>query len=143
MRGRPRLVVSASSSSALDCVSGGFATAGACGIASGSVVIPATSGMIADVAAGGQAGTAAGFRDVAEPMPRERRALARTIKELRARMDMTQEEVSAEAGLGRGYVSELETGRRRASFESVVRIARALDVPLSELVAIFEARLSD
>lgn len=78
-----------------------------------------------------------------EPMPKERRALARAVRELRARQGLTQEQVAEAAGLGRGFVSELETGRRRASFEAVVRIARALDVPLGVLVQAFEDRLAD
>jgi transcriptional regulator with XRE-family HTH domain len=76
-------------------------------------------------------------------MPRERRALATAVKELRARRSMTQEEVATAAGVSRGYVGELEQGRRRPSFEGVVRVARALDVELRELVELYEARLRD
>lgn len=76
-------------------------------------------------------------------MPKERRALARAVRELRARQGMSQEAVAEAAGLGRGFVSELESGRRRASFESVARVARALDVPLTELIRVYEDRLRD
>lgn len=75
--------------------------------------------------------------------PRERRALAVTIRELRARQGMSQEAVAAEAGLGRGFLSELESGRRRVSFEAVVAIARALDVSLEEVARLFEARVAE
>lgn len=78
-----------------------------------------------------------------EPMPRERRALATAVKELRARRGMTQEEVATAAGVSRGYLGELEQGRRRPSFEGVVRVARALDVELVELIQTYEARLRD
>jgi transcriptional regulator with XRE-family HTH domain len=77
--------------------------------------------------------------DVAQPQPRDRRALAVAIRELRSGERISQEDLSLAAGLHRGFVSELETGRRRVSFESVVLIAEALDVPLTELVERFEA----
>lgn len=76
-------------------------------------------------------------------MPKHRRALAVAVRELRARQGMSQEAVAESAGLGRGFITELETGRRRVSFEAVVAIADALDVPLRELVDVFEARLRD
>ena len=78
-----------------------------------------------------------------DPLPRERRALALAVKELRARRGLTQEQVAEAAGLSRGYVGELEQGRRRQSFEGVVRVARGLDVDLRELIDTFQARLDD
>ena len=76
-------------------------------------------------------------------MPRERRALALAVKELRARRGLTQEQVASAAGVSRGYLGELEQGRRRPSFEGVVRVARGLDVDLGELIAVYEARLAE
>ena len=76
-------------------------------------------------------------------MPRERRALATAVKELRARRGLTQEQVAAAAGVSRGYLGELEQGRRRPSFEGVVRVARALEVELVELIETYEARLRE
>ena len=78
-----------------------------------------------------------------EPMPRERRALAIAVRELRARRGMTQEQVADAAGVSRGYLGELESGRRRPSFEGVVRVARALDIELVELIQTYEARLRE
>jgi transcriptional regulator with XRE-family HTH domain len=76
---------------------------------------------------------------MARPMPRERRALADAVRQLRARERMSQEELSLGAGLGRGFVGELETGRRRASFEAVVAIADQLGVTVAELGERFDA----
>lgn len=76
-------------------------------------------------------------------MPRERRALALAVKELRARRGLTQEEVANAAGVSRGYLGELEQGRRRPSFEGVVRVARGLDVELRELIDTYDARLRE
>lgn len=80
---------------------------------------------------------------MSDPLPRERRALALAVKELRARKGLTQEEVAHAAGVSRGYLGELEQGRRRASFEGVVRVARAMDVELRELIDTYEARLRE
>lgn len=76
-------------------------------------------------------------------MPRERRALATAVKELRARRGLTQEQVATAAGVSRGYLGELEQGRRRPSFEGIVRVARALEVELVELIETYEARLRE
>ena len=73
-------------------------------------------------------------------MPRERRALANAVREIRARERVSQEAVSETANLGRGFVGELESGRRRVSFEAVVAIADALGVTMAELGAAFDAR---
>jgi transcriptional regulator with XRE-family HTH domain len=77
------------------------------------------------------------------PMSRQRRALAIAVRELRARRGMTQEQLSEAAGRSRGFVAELESGRRGASFEGVVALAQALDVSVEELGGIFDARLAE
>lgn len=76
-------------------------------------------------------------------MARERRALAIAVRELRARRGMSQEELSAAADRSRGFVGELESGRRNASWEGVVAVARALDVTIAEFGATFDARLAE
>ncbi|HEX5145599.1 MAG TPA: helix-turn-helix transcriptional regulator [Conexibacter sp.] len=76
-------------------------------------------------------------------MPRHRRALATTVRELRARRGMTQEQLSHAAGRSRGFVTDLESGRRGASFEAIAAVAEALDIPLAELGALFDARLAE
>ena len=63
--------------------------------------------------------------------------------ELRARRQMTQEQVSDAAGRSRGFVAELEGGRRGASFEAVAAVAEALDVSMEELGRVFDARLAE
>jgi transcriptional regulator with XRE-family HTH domain len=76
-------------------------------------------------------------------MSRQRRALAIAMRELRARRGMTQEQLSEAAGRSRGFVAELESGRRGASFEGVVALAQALDVSVEELGRTFDARLAE
>ncbi|MDO8213494.1 helix-turn-helix domain-containing protein [Conexibacter sp. CPCC 206217] len=70
--------------------------------------------------------------------PTERRALADAVHTLRARERLSQQEVADRAGLGRNFVSDLEAGRRRPSFDGVVLVARGIGVPLGELIALYE-----
>jgi transcriptional regulator with XRE-family HTH domain len=80
---------------------------------------------------------------MADPLHRERRALAIAVRELRARKSLRQEEVCAVAGLGRNYLTMLESGRTNPSFEALVRVARGLDVSLTELTQVYEQRLGE
>jgi len=61
------------------------------------------------------------------------------MRELRARERMAQEAVAEAARLGRGFVSELESGRRRVSWESVVSVADVLGVTMAEVGEAFDA----
>lgn len=74
---------------------------------------------------------------------RERRALAIAVRELRARKSLKQEEVGEAAGLGRNYLTTLESGRMNPSFEAMVRIARGLGVSFTQLAEVYEQRLED
>lgn len=66
-----------------------------------------------------------------------------TVRELRARRGLTQEALAEAAGRSRGFVAELESGRRGASFEAVAAVAEALDVPMEELGRLYDARLAE
>lgn len=52
---------------------------------------------------------------------------------------LSQEGLADLAGMHRTYVSEIERGLRNPSFRNLFKIAAALEVPLSELVARAEA----
>lgn len=56
---------------------------------------------------------------------------------------MSQEELSYAAGRSRGFITDLESGRRNTSFESVLLVAEALDVSIEELGRLFDARLAE
>lgn len=59
--------------------------------------------------------------------------LARRIRLLRARHGLTQESFSARCGISISFASLLERGARSPSYETLVRIAQALEIPLSDL----------
>ena len=61
--------------------------------------------------------------------------LATVIKRLRAQRDMTQEELAKKAGVTQGYIAQLERGlRKNPSLPSLRKLARALCVPVTELL---------
>ena len=63
-------------------------------------------------------------------------ALGEAIRERRGKIGgLSQEGLADLAGMHRTYVSEIERGLRNPSYRNLVKLAAALDVPLSELVA--------
>jgi transcriptional regulator with XRE-family HTH domain len=62
------------------------------------------------------------------------------IRELRARRVSTQEELGSQTGLHRNYVGALERGEVNPTFKTLLAVAGGLDVPLSELVTLYERR---
>jgi transcriptional regulator with XRE-family HTH domain len=71
----------------------------------------------------------------------ELRALAAAVREIRARQQLSQERVAAKGGVGRKYIGQIERGEITPSFAALVGIANGLDVPLSELIRVYEERL--
>jgi transcriptional regulator with XRE-family HTH domain len=72
----------------------------------------------------------------------ELRALAAAIREIRARQQLSQERVAARGGVGRKYVGQIERGEITPSFAALVGLAVGLEVPLSELIRVYEERLA-
>lgn len=75
-----------------------------------------------------------------------RRLLGDVLRAQRMRRGMTLREVSAEARVSLGYISEIERGQKEASSELLASLCQALDLPLShvlrevsDLVALEEA----
>lgn len=62
------------------------------------------------------------------------------IKELRIQKGMTQELLSGFAGIARSHLSMIESGSKQPNFETIWKIAIALDLKPSELVSEFEKR---
>ncbi|HET7053072.1 MAG TPA: helix-turn-helix transcriptional regulator [Solirubrobacterales bacterium] len=64
------------------------------------------------------------------------KALGEAIRKRRGEIDgLSQEGLADLAGMHRTYVSEIERGLRNPSFRNLFKLASALDIPLSELVA--------
>ena len=64
-----------------------------------------------------------------------RRLLGEVLRAQRMRQGRTLRQVSADARVSLGYISEIERGQKEASSECLAAICSALDVPLSEVLA--------
>jgi transcriptional regulator with XRE-family HTH domain len=64
-----------------------------------------------------------------------RRLLGDVLREHRRSQGRTLRDVSAEARVSLGYVSEIERGQKEASSECLAAICAALNVPLSVVMA--------
>lgn len=56
------------------------------------------------------------------------------LRVLREWRDMTQLELSSKADIGQGYMSDLESGRRKGTTTALKKIATAMNVPLDLIV---------
>jgi transcriptional regulator with XRE-family HTH domain len=62
------------------------------------------------------------------------RVVGKRIRILRLTRELTQDELAAAAGISRSFVSLVEHGAKGIDVVRLLRLARALDVPLDELV---------
>jgi len=66
-------------------------------------------------------------------------ALGRAVRALREAAGLSQEELAARCGVHRTYLGGIERGERNVSFGNLTRLARALGVETSRLLADAEA----
>lgn len=71
-----------------------------------------------------------------------REAMGETIRDLRLRSVRTLRDVSADAQISLGYLSEIERGQKEASSEVLAWIADALGVSVGELMMEVAQRLT-
>ena len=67
--------------------------------------------------------------------------LSYVIKQKRKEKQLTQEDLSCDVGLARGYLSDVECGARNFSMKNLVKIANGLDTKPSELIRMAEEYL--
>ena len=72
----------------------------------------------------------------------EHRRLTALLRSLREEAGLTQYEVAERLGRPQSFVSKYESGQRRLDLVELRWIARALRVPLAELVARFETSVA-
>lgn len=64
-----------------------------------------------------------------------RRTLGEVLRAARMERGLTLREVSADARVSLGYISEIERGQKEASSELLASICSALDMPLSAVLS--------
>lgn len=76
----------------------------------------------------------------ASPTSGHLQGLARRIRALRERRGLTQEDFAARCGISVSFASLLERGERSPSYETLLQVASALDLPLWELLRLDDAQ---
>ena len=66
-------------------------------------------------------------------------AIGKAIRRLRRERKLSQDVLSGFAGIARTHLTMIENGVMHPNFETICRIARALDIKPSELVKEIEA----
>lgn len=67
-----------------------------------------------------------------EPLLRE--ALGETLRDIRSRCGLTLRELSEQAAISPGYLSELERGRKEVSSKLLASVCAALNISVSDLM---------
>lgn len=67
----------------------------------------------------------------------------KAIRARRLAAGMTQENLALEAGLERVFISWMENGHKQATFQTMLKLARALNCSAAELVSDAEDILND
>ena len=65
-------------------------------------------------------------------------AIGQTIRNLRRKKGISQDILSGLAGIARTHLTMIENGDKQANFETLWKLANALDMRPSELVALIE-----
>lgn len=76
---------------------------------------------------------------MSSPQP-TRTDLANAIRELRKSHSLTLDALAAAAGMHTTYLSRIERGHSNPTWEKLIGIANALDLPISAIVAAAEAQ---
>lgn len=64
----------------------------------------------------------------------EFKLIAKRIKAARKKKGMTQLELSFQAGISQNMIACIESGKRNPTFQTVIKLCRALDLRLSDIL---------
>ena len=71
-------------------------------------------------------------------MTQEDQALGNAIRGIRKARRLTQETLAFESGLDRAFISQIERGVQQPTVATLLKLARALDTPVSNIFAMAE-----
>lgn len=69
-----------------------------------------------------------------------RKRLGAAVRECRKDLDLSQEQLAAQAHLDRTYISDIERGKRNPSLDIIAAIAKSLKIQISELFRLAEPK---
>ena len=58
----------------------------------------------------------------------------RNLRQIRERMELSQEQIAYEAGFSRSYYTEIETGKRNISLLNIIKICKFLKIDVNEII---------
>lgn len=67
-------------------------------------------------------------------MSDESEKLGRNIKRIRAEKGITQGDIVRALGMPKSFVSSIENGRTNPTLATIAKLAKALDVPIEDLI---------
>ncbi len=67
-----------------------------------------------------------------------KKSVGKVIKKLRKEKNLSQEVLSGFASIARSHLAMIEIGTKQANFETIWKIAYALDIPPHKLVELIE-----
>lgn len=70
-----------------------------------------------------------------DPNLAQQRALGQAVKARRRELKLTQEQLELRSGIAQRWISNVETGKRNPSYSSLRRLAAALELAASQLIA--------
>jgi len=70
-------------------------------------------------------------------------AVGAAIRRLRKQKKLSQEVLSGLAGVARSHLVMIENGSKQANFETIWKIANALEIPQHELVFLIEQEICE
>ena len=72
------------------------------------------------------------------PFPPEIEHFGQALRLLRAQRNLSQQKLAKAADINRSYLSDVERGLNSISLHSIIRVAKVLDVKLSDLFLLME-----
>ncbi|MCX7705301.1 MAG: helix-turn-helix transcriptional regulator [bacterium] len=61
------------------------------------------------------------------------KTIGQSIRKIRKSLGLTQEELSVKTGINPSFLSHIERGTKKASIETIYKIANALEVPVQKI----------